>query len=43
MNRWLFRAGALVQGLMLGAFLSVAVLMLLALQGGGSIFRYQGF
>lgn len=43
MNRSLFRAGAVVQGLVLGAFLSVAVLMMLALEGGGAIFRYQGF
>lgn len=38
---WLL--GAVLQGLVMGGFLWLAVVTLLALQSGDRLFRYQGF
>lgn len=40
---WLRRAGAVVQGLVLGLLLPLAVMELAALAGSVGAFKYQGF
>jgi hypothetical protein len=37
------RAGAIVQGIVVGILLAVALLNLAALGAGAQLFRYQGF
>lgn len=37
------RIGAVVQGLLLGALVAVAILNLIEAASGAQIFRYQGF
>jgi hypothetical protein len=37
------RLGAIVQGLLLGALLAIALLNLVALSASAHLFRYQGF
>lgn len=37
------RIGAVLQGLLLGALVSVAILNLIEAASGAQIFRYQGF
>lgn len=36
-------AGAVVQGLLLGALLALALIHLFAVQSGAQVFRYQAF
>ncbi len=36
-------AGRIVQGIVLGVLLAIAVLQLLVASGGLAVFRYQGF
>ena len=42
MNLWR-TIGAIVQGLLLGALLWLAVISLIMLETGARLFRYQGF
>lgn len=43
MIRWAYRFGVVTQGLVLGFFLSLALLKLLSLAIDARVFRYQGF
>ncbi|BCS31973.1 hypothetical protein TBR22_A11770 [Luteitalea sp. TBR-22] len=40
---WAFRIGAVVQGLVVGALVLLALTELLSSRLGGHVFRYQGF
>ncbi len=35
--------GEVIQGILLGVMLTIAIGMMLAAEGGGRIFQYQGF
>jgi hypothetical protein len=43
MTQWARWTGAILQGLILGALLALAIAELLAFATGGTVFRYEGF
>ena len=43
MEKWLQRAGQVAQGLVLGVLLFSAIVMMVQIESGARVFRYQGF